>query len=58
MAILRPTIICGLSLLLAFVLALSFSPGSPVFLPPQKPTHLNYNSIGNPRATDLYEQPS
>ena len=30
-----------------------FSPGSPVFLPPQKPTFLNFNSIGNSRATGL-----
>ena len=38
-----PGVICGLSL----------SPGSPVFLPPQKPTFLNSNSIGNSRATGL-----
>ena len=30
-----------------------FSPGSPVFLPPQRPTFLNSNSIGNSRATGL-----
>ena len=30
-----------------------FSPGSPIFLPPQKPTFLNFNSIGNSRATGL-----
>jgi len=30
-----------------------FSPVSPVFLPPQKPTFLNSNSIGNSRATGL-----
>ena len=30
-----------------------FSPGSPVFLPSQKPTLRNSNSIGNPRATGL-----
>ena len=30
-----------------------FSPGSPVFLPPQKPTFLNSNSIGNSRTTGL-----
>ena len=29
------------------------SPGSPVFLPPQKPTFPNSNSIWNPRATGL-----
>ena len=32
---------------------LGFSPGSPVFLPPQKSTFLNPNSIGNSRATGL-----
>ena len=30
-----------------------FSPGSPIFLPPQKLTLLNSNLIGNPRATGL-----
>ena len=30
-----------------------FSPGSPVFVPPQKSTFLNSNSIGNSRATGL-----
>ena len=30
-----------------------FSPGSLVFLPPQKPTFLNSNSIGNSRSTGL-----
>ena len=30
-----------------------FSPGSPVFLPPQKPAFLNSNSIGDLRATGL-----
>ena len=30
-----------------------FSPGSPLFLPSQKPTFLNSNSIGNSRATGL-----
>ena len=30
-----------------------FSPGYPVFLPPQKPTFLNSNLIGNLRATGL-----
>ena len=30
-----------------------FSPGPPVFLPPQKSTLLNSNSIGNSRATGL-----
>ena len=42
----------------------SFSPGSPVFLHPQKSTFLNSNSIGNSRATgnlsvlDCYVLPS
>ena len=31
----------------------SFSPGSPVFLPPQKPTFLNSNLIVNSRTTGL-----
>ena len=31
-----------------------FSPDSPVYLPPQKPTFLNCNSIGNLRATGLW----
>ena len=40
-----------------------FSPGSPVFFPPQKPTFLNSNSIGNSRAMglsveDCYVSPS
>ena len=30
-----------------------FSPGSLIFLPPQKPTFPNSNSIWNPRATGL-----
>ena len=30
-----------------------FSPGTPVFCSPQKPTFLNSNSIRNPRATSL-----
>ena len=30
-----------------------FSPGSPVFLPPQKSTFLNSKSIGNSRAMGL-----
>ena len=49
-----PGVICGLSLLLVLVLALrGFSPGSPVFPSPQKPTFPNSNSIRNPRATGL-----
>ena len=45
---------CGLSLLLVLVLApRGFSPGTPVFPSPQKPTLLNSNSIWNSRATDL-----
>ena len=39
-------VICGLSLLLILVLApRGFSPGTPVFPSPQKPTLLNSNSI-------------
>ena len=39
-------IICGLSLLLVLVFALrGFSPRTPVFPSPQKPTLLNSNSI-------------
>ena len=39
-------VICGLSLLLVLVLApRGFSPGTPVFPSPQKPTLLNFNSI-------------
>ena len=37
--------ICGLNLLLVLLLApRGFSPGTPVFLPPQKPTFPNFNS--------------
>ena len=37
---------CGLSVLLALVLApRGFSPGTPIFTSPQKPTLLNSNSI-------------
>ena len=40
--------ICGLSLLLVISLALrGFSPGTPVFPSPQKPTFANSNSIRN-----------
>ena len=40
--------ICGLSLLLVLSLALrGFSPGTPVFPSPQKPTFPNSNSIRN-----------
>ena len=53
-SILGPGVICEFSLLLVLALALRvFSPGSPVFLPPQKSTFLNSNSIGNSRATGL-----
>ena len=42
--------ICGLSLLLVFSLApRGFSPGTPVFLSPWKPTLLNLNSTWNAR---------
>ena len=41
-----PGVICGLSLLLVLVLApRGFSPGTPVFPSPQKPTSPNSNSI-------------
>ena len=41
-----PGVICELSLLLVLVLApRGFSPGTPVFPSPQKPTFLNSNSI-------------
>ena len=41
-----PGVICGLSLLLVLYSALrGFSPGSPVFPSPQKPTFPNSNSI-------------
>ena len=41
-----PGVICGLSLLLVLHSDLSgFSPGSPVFPSPQKPTFPNSNSI-------------
>ena len=49
-----PGVICGLSLLLVLALAPGvFTLGSPVFVPPPKPTFLNSNSIGNSRATGL-----
>ena len=44
-------VICGLSLLLVlFSAPRGFSPGTPVFPSPQKPTFLNSNSIWNARA--------
>ena len=44
-------VICGLSLLLVlFSAPRGFSPGTPVFPSPQKPTFLNSNSIRNTRA--------
>ena len=47
-------IMCTLSLLLVLVLApRGFSPGTPVFSSPQKPTFPNSNSIRNLRATGL-----
>ena len=49
-----PGVICGFSLLLVLILAQrGFTPGTPVFLSPQKPIFPNSNSIGNPRATGL-----
>ena len=51
-----PDVICGLSLLLVlFSAPRGFSPGSPVFLSPQKPTFPNSNSIWNCQA--LYHAP-
>ena len=51
----RPGVICGLSLLLhgSRPSSEAFSPGSPVFLPSQKLTFLNSNSIRNSRVTGL-----
>ena len=51
----EPGVTCGLSLLLVLAMHCSdgFFPGSPVFLPLQKPTFLNSNSIRNSRATGL-----
>ena len=44
-------VMCGLSLLLVlFSAPRGFSPGTPVFPSPQKPTFLNSNSIRNARA--------
>ena len=52
-----PGVICGFSLLLVLFLAprASFSPGTPVFSSPQKPTFSNSNSIWNCKA--LYHEP-
>ena len=53
-SILGLCVICGLSLLLVLVLVpRGFSPGTPVFPSPQKPTFPNSNSIWNRRATGL-----
>jgi len=52
----RPGVIGGLSLLLVLFLASwGFSPGTPVFPSPQKPTFPNSNSIWNCQA--LYHEP-
>ena len=49
-----PGVIRELSFLLVLVLApRGFSPGTPVFPSPQKPTFPTSNSIRNPRATGL-----
>ena len=49
-------VICGLSLLLVLFLApRGFSPGTPVFPSPQKPTFPNSNSLWNCQA--LYHEP-
>ena len=51
-----PGVICGLSLLLFLFLApRGFSPGTPVFPSPQKPTFPNSNSIWN--CQSLYHEP-
>ena len=51
-----PGVVCGLSLLLVLFLApRGFSPGTPVFPSPQKPTFPNFNSIWNCQA--LYHEP-
>ena len=51
-----PGVICELSLLLVLYSALrGFSPGTPVFPSPQKPTFPNSNSIWNCQA--LYHEP-
>ena len=48
-------VICGLSLLLVlFSAPRGFSPGTPVFPSPQKPTFLNSNSIRNARAFNTW----
>ena len=50
----RPGITSGLSFLLVLVLdPRGFSPGTPVFPSPQKPTIPNSNSVRNLRATGL-----
>ena len=54
----RLGVICGLSLLLVLVFApRGFSPGTPVFPSPQKPTFLNSNSIRIIVLKALYHQP-
>ena len=51
-------VICGLSLLLVlFSAPRGFSPGTPVFPSPQKPTFLNSNSIRNARLAREIGQP-
>ena len=53
-SILGPGVICGVEFVVGSrPSSEGFSPGSPVFLPPQKSTFLNSNSIGNSRATGL-----
>ena len=52
-------VICGLSLLLVLVFApRGFSPGTPVFPSPHKPTFPNSDSIRNLRATVVKVSPS
>ena len=53
-SILGPGVICGFQFVVGSrPSSEGFSPGSPVFLPPQKSTFLSSNSIGNSRATGL-----
>ena len=52
-----PGVTCGLCLLVLYSAPRGFSPGSPVFPSPQKPTFSNFNSILECTATlnELFE---
>ena len=52
----RPGIICGLSLLLLHLALIGFSPGTPVFPSPQKPTFPN-SIFGLDYCQPLYHEP-